>query len=388
MGAGTVGAAIGLAAGTLAGPGTASAQTTEYFQGPLVTANRIVGMGGAFIGVGESADAHLVNPASFAVRTVHALDDEFDWDWALSWLNLGRDVDVDQSGQAPSDDGLLLQAGVNLKFERLGFGIHIQQQTWNLQPEGGPKVQLQQQYGGVGLAYALFDGDLTVGAMAVVAVSAVSLPDREDAQAQVSGGGLQLGALLAPADARWRLGATARTPISGTEVEGAAPAVGVTLPERIVAPWELGMGGAIMFGRLFNPRASYGVIGPEAEALKLRSLTRPYLLVAADAIVTGPSKDAVGVAALVGAEARPVGQRVTVGGRLGIESEIIADWLVLRAGSYYEPSRFEAGGRVHGTGGLDVRVPFTLWDWRLRLTGAVDAAPAYLNAGLGLGLWH
>lgn len=366
----------------------ASAQTTEYFQGPLVTANRIVGMGGAFIGVGESADAHLVNPASFAVRTVHALDDDFDWDWALSWLQLAGDVDVDQSGQAPSDKGLLLQAGANLKFERLGFGLHLQQQTWTLQPPDSPQVQLQQSYGGIGVAYAFLDGDLTVGAMAVVAIASVSLPDTKNAEAQVSGTGVQLGALYAPAEQRWRLGATARTHISGSEEEGTVPTAGVTLPERIVAPWEVGLGGAIMFGRLFNPRPSYGLMTPEYQALRMRSLTRRYVLVAADAIITGTSTNAVGVASLVGADARPAGREVTVGARLGLESEVIADWLVLRGGSYYEPSRFERTGRVHGTGGLDLKVPFTVWDYQLRLTGAVDAADEYLNAGVGIGLWH
>jgi hypothetical protein len=354
-----------------------------------VTANRIVGMGGAFIGVGESADAHLVNPAAFAVRTVHALDEDFDWDWALSWLNLAGDVDVDQSGQAPSDNGQLAQGGVNLKFERLGFGLHIQQQTWTLAPEGGARVQLRQQYGGIGAAYALFDGDLTVGAVVAVAASSVILPDQADATAQVSGAGMQVGVLYAPAEQRWRLGATWRSRISGSEVEGEVDGVtSVTLPTAIVAPWELGVGGAIMFGRLFNPQPSYGVIAPEAEALKMRSLTRPYVLFAADAIVTGANTDAVGVAALVGATPRPVGRDITVGARFGVESEVIADWLILRAGTYFEPSRFETGGRVHGTGGLDVRIPFTVFDWRLRLSGAVDGADEYLNAGLGLGLWH
>ena len=65
----------------------------------------------------------------------------------------------------------------------------------------------------------------------------------------------------------------------------------------------------------------------------------------------------------------------------------------LRAGTYFEPSRFEAGYRVHATLGTDVR----LFSWDLfglldeftfSAGAAADVAERYLNAGVGIGLWH
>ena len=42
----------------------------EVFQGPVVSSQRVVGMGGAYIGLAEGVAGHLDNPAAFAVRSV------------------------------------------------------------------------------------------------------------------------------------------------------------------------------------------------------------------------------------------------------------------------------------------------------------------------------
>lgn len=49
----------------------------DYSQGPILNSNRIIGMSGAFVSVAEGADAHLVNPASFAMRARHVRNDFF-----------------------------------------------------------------------------------------------------------------------------------------------------------------------------------------------------------------------------------------------------------------------------------------------------------------------
>ncbi|HKY34975.1 MAG TPA: hypothetical protein VJN18_03445 [Polyangiaceae bacterium] len=81
--------------------------------------------------------------------------------------------------------------------------------------------------------------------------------------------------------------------------------------------------------------------------------------------------------------------------RLGVESEVIAHHLRLRAGSYYEPALVaDARPRIHGTGGLDVRLfrwsIFGLVDrfdyWQLSL--AADGARQYLNTSFSIGFWH
>ena len=51
------------------------------------------------------------------------------------------------------------------------------------------------------------------------------------------------------------------------------------------------------------------------------------------------------------------GEEVSLTIRGGVEAEVIPYWLVLRGGSYLEPSRFRfSGSRVHGTTGFQVRV--------------------------------
>jgi hypothetical protein len=89
------------------------------------------------------------------------------------------------------------------------------------------------------------------------------------------------------------------------------------------------------------------------------------------------------------------GEHTVVTVRAGVESELIPTWLVVRGGSYYEPSRFRDGhARVHGTGGFDVRLLrstiFGLFpdDTLFRVSGAVDVARDYFGWSLGAGVLH
>jgi hypothetical protein len=134
-------------------------------------------------------------------------------------------------------------------------------------------------------------------------------------------------------------------------------------------------------------------------ALRTRyaALSRRYLLVSAAVHVTGPLEDAVGVESFLERTVHRAGLVPTYSPRLGLESEVIPRWLTLRAGSYYEPTRFsspDAAARLHGTFGMDLR----LIKWKVfglvhedtywRATGSVDYAARYLSFGAGLGIWH
>jgi hypothetical protein len=59
--------------------------------------------------------------------------------------------------------------------------------------------------------------------------------------------------------------------------------------------------------------------------------------------------------------------------------------LRVRGGAYLEPSRTGAGYRLHGTFGLEVRVP--CWPWDLQVALAADAARMYTNASFSVGFW-
>ncbi len=357
----------------------------EFFQGPLISSNRVVGMGGAFMSVAEGADAHMVNPASFAVRQHNAADDWFDYDFAISWLNArtGEGTDIDQSGEGAVQDSTFAQGGINVKLGRNGFGGHLLSHSYTIGLPLEQRVrdaEWRQLFGGFGYARAFRDGELVFGGMLVVGKAALRLVDEDANLVEVTGGGLLLGALWAPFGQRYRLGVTSRSEIIGSEVAGDPEKVGELVPEEIVVPWELGWGASYMFGpRPYNIQPGYGVKRP-------RVVPRRYILVSTEVLLTGPSEGAVSARSFLDGEEVFVGEEASWSGRVGVESEVWANLLVLRAGSYYEPSRFATNsGRLHGTAGLDVRVP-AWWEWKL---GAVlDATSGFFNFGLGLGFWH
>jgi hypothetical protein len=83
------------------------------------------------------------------------------------------------------------------------------------------------------------------------------------------------------------------------------------------------------------------------------------------------------------------------GGILGFLAWRWAHYLRLRAGAYYEPARTaESESRLHGTGGLDVKLfrfglfgllePFDYW----QLSLAADVARSYLSTSFSLGFWY
>jgi len=103
------------------------------------------------------------------------------------------------------------------------------------------------------------------------------------------------------------------------------------------------------------------------------------------------------VASFIDRRVQRSGRRASYSPRLGIETEPIAHWLRVRAGSYLEPSRFDDnphGSRLHGTFGFDQRV--LSWDLfglfpegsTFRASGSLDVARDYFGWGIALGLWH
>ena len=117
----------------------------------------------------------------------------------------------------------------------------------------------------------------------------------------------------------------------------------------------------------------------------------PSLTLAADLVLTGASPDGYGVEAFGMNQLQRSGRHIATSVRAGAEYEWLPGRLRLRAGSYWEPQRFDGvGGRLHGTFGADVRVfEFQLWGrrrGRIGLTG--DIAAAYRNIAVSVGFWH
>jgi hypothetical protein len=304
-------------------------------------------------------------------------------------------------------------------------------------------------------AYGLLDGQLIVGGGARIVTMQI-LGQNGTPLLTMTGGSPETGALLMPTGQPWRIGATFRAPVSGGALGGSGgTAGGLVLPTSIVEPWETELGLAYQLGpRPLNPgwenphdqeaelrgeiardrdkraleyalelaltppreRATKRAV-QQAQEQALRAIEdehmketsdqlramrkaryanwpREKILLLASALVTGPSANAISVEGFLDQRLERVGQQATVTPRLGIEGEPLRDRMLLRAGTYVEPSRYAGGSaRQHFTFGADVRLfPLDFWGllseavWKVGLF--VDLAPRYQNAGIGLGNWH
>jgi hypothetical protein len=127
-----------------------------------------------------------------------------------------------------------------------------------------------------------------------------------------------------------------------------------------------------------------------------KAMQREKLLLIAGARVTLPSENGVGLDSFLAGTTERSGERVTLQPHGAIETEVWPGYLVLRGGSYLEPSRFAGvAPRLHGTGGLDIRIPIE-WsvfgvlddDTTFRVGGAIDYSSTYFGWGVTAGIWR
>jgi hypothetical protein len=136
-----------------------------------------------------------------------------------------------------------------------------------------------------------------------------------------------------------------------------------------------------------------------ADSLRREYLSRPrsYVLLTTELLVLGASSGSVGFGSYYQGRSRVQfsGQNLTLSPRVGLESEVIENWLKLRVGSYWEPARIDtAKDRIHGTFGFELKT-FS-WDvfgligdfdsWTV--SAAVDGARDYLSTSFSIGFWH
>jgi hypothetical protein len=381
----------------------------EYHEGPVNSSQRVIGLGGAFVSVGEGADAHLVNPAAFALRSPFFGNDWFDWDVALSVFSvLGGENDLDQSRHGEALDlAQLGQIGFNVKLGRLGLGFHMRSQDLRLRvPGGGPPDPVTaaptdawyawvQRFGGLGLAWALDEGQLVLGT--VLSLGTADLAHTGSGAALHLSSQLEFGhwgLVWAPRGEPWRAGLALRMPVTMRPVDAlgqpvpAPSTLGALVPPAgIRLPWQVAVGASWMRGaRPYNLRPSYGALPLPAGATAAEAIPRDYLLLSADLVLTGPGAGALAAQSYLAGVGEPARYGASVSLRAGAEREWLPDRLTLRAGSYYDPSRYTGElGRLHLTGGLDLRLTL---GWKWRLGWCFDVASRYRNTAFGLGFWH
>jgi len=235
-----------------------------------------------------------------------------------------------------------------------------------------------------------------------VRVVGFSFDARQSVVPLTAGIGYTAGFVVKPKNQQFRVGATIEQPINATltSVTGA-------LPVSAEVPWTAALGFAYQFGpRRLNPafvtaeaRARRNAAGCEPTREGLKQAARElfeeyeqnqtfYLLVTTElALIEGGGDFAIGNRLSL--------DRPLVSPRLGVESEVLPRRLRLRTGTYVElPTTAGAPTRVHGTGGLDVKLfewdvfglvhPFDYW----QLSLAADGARSYLNTSFSIGFWH
>ncbi len=460
-------------------PITTNDYAIDLYQGPVLASTRVMGLGGAYVAVAEFTEGNTQNPAAPAVRTAYAFS-HTDYDIGLGFtfpstitrsdfFNTGKNnTDIPQTDE---QGWVATEVSGNLQFGRWGLGAALRFQQYDLLRAAASVDRLQSRIATIDiqLARAFMEGQLVVGTgVRTGALSVVNENPEKGADATLfdsAGATYQIGTLWRPNDQQYRIGGAFRGGIR-TEVDASStkvlfaddddPGDDLYLPNSVEVPWELAVGFAYQFGKLFNQRwydpkvlverteryiawrradrarrkerlfRAAERAGGDVEAAKaaiaasLRAeevsdegslaraqeetearlreryarLGRFYVLVSTALFVNGSTADAVGIESFLERKVNRSGLSTTFSPRLGVETELIPNWFVLRGGTYLEPTRFEAnedGARWHGTVGGDIRLGgwsvFGAWPdeyvWRLR--GALDVSRRYLGWGIAIG---
>lgn len=431
---------------------TTSDYAIDLAAGPVLAGTRALGLGGAYVAIAEGVDGNLFNAASPAVRGAWSRS-HVEGDFSLGLLfpasvsgsdfyNTGRgNTDLRRSDQR---ELTLFAPAVNLQVGPWGFGLGAELVRYGLMrrpsaEQGGEEELVRAQVSTVRahLARAVDDGQLVAGMGFHVTALDVTTRDeiiqRNGNVFTTRGVSFEGGLLWRPSNWPFRTGMALRAPVttevdsrgravSGDIVLGDPSAGGYYLPRRVKRPWSAEVGVAVQLGpRPLNvpwldptqlaervkgrlpgdPAREDEYLEQQSKRLdrlldqRYASLPRRYYLLSAALRVDGDVDNAVGVESFLQQRVDRSGEDVTLSPRLGVETEPAPDWLKVRAGSYWEPSRFrKIEGRAHMTGGFDVR----LFDWTLfgllddddslQLSGAVDVARAYFGWAASIGVWR
>lgn len=242
-------------------PITDNHYTLQFHQGPVTTATRMIGLGGAYAALAEYSEGVYANSASPAVRVPWSVS-RFDYDLGPSLTIPGTfaNTDFENRGRVGTtnrfNDSINLGLGLNVQYAGFGATMALDYTSLDLQrrsassaaSERGGQIGIHR--GLVSLGYSLMGGQLLVGGGLRGAFFGVveGLPDFS-----AFGLGAHIGAIAAPSKLPLRIGASYRDTVEVTQIrgtstraDGAQLASGRILPSRALLPWELQLG--VMLG--------------------------------------------------------------------------------------------------------------------------------------------
>jgi len=337
---------------------------------------RKIALGGAYTGVGEGNAAIPDNPAAVAYRP-RAFMDPWEFDMVIGALATGND-DTDNSGSTSLiySDPVLMDVGVMAQYQNFGIGYLAQMSV--VRSEDLPQDQEAQFLGGsAAVGYTTDNRELALGiSLDQVGARVHPVGSHDPRSFKLTGPGYSVGALWHPRRGPWRFGASYHSGVSSSE--GLPPSATPITVGNLIIP-----NGVLVTNSLS--------VGTAYEWNDLPVWRGRSALASVDLKVFGRSPDdANGTSAFLTQTTNPVGQKTITTLHGGLEIEAIPTRLRLRAGTYYEPSRYDGiDAREHITGGFEVRLfKFTVWGERhLSFSYAVDVAARYQVQSFSIWLW-
>ena len=385
-------------------PGKASAQFSaiedgdyalEIFNGVALGSGRSVAMGGVALATALGSESLSFNSASPAIRTSYS-SSKWDWSAHLNWFNpeLGDDFDNDSIPNQSAGSVPFITAGLVIQYKNWGVGLNVSGISRTLEIDNNarnPRLELDSSNLQMVLARSFFSEQLNFG----FGLRLTSFNIRTQSNQilyDLEGVNIESGLLFKPKYKSHRHGLSIQLPITGNIKTEEISTFCLNndscfpLPQKAKSPLVIGYGVAFRFAKSAWNKPTQGKWRDERS-----------LLLASDIYLIGTGDDTFGVEAFSQGQLQPVGKRKNISVRAGAEFECLPGRLRVRAGSYWEPGRFqnESGGtipgRLHGTFGLELRfLQFRLWqkDYRLRLSFTGDFAPRYANSGVSIGFWN
>jgi hypothetical protein len=393
--------------------------TIDFYQGPILASSRTIALAGSFAALTEGVIGYAVNPASVAMRVPWS-STWFDWELDGSITSAASisntDFDNNGDGSFADDEAIYVALGGGLQYGEIGVGLSVDTSEHRVNPlVEGSDAAMNVDLSRVDLVFGnmFLGGQLAVGAgLGLYATELSPGQDGGDAPPSVAvdGGAFAFGLVWLPVSLPLRAGASMRLNLPddqaapdgvSPDAEGNYATEGFVFPRRIDAPTQFHLAVAT---QLFAPlNAPWRIPGrrakpPPREASEYRpgQAGQARLLLSTALEVTLPTRDGVGIESFLRQRVERSGERTSFSPRFGVEGEVVPGFLVLRSGTYREPTRFRRSfARWHGTGGFDLHVPirwsvFGLFDENttFRVGGAVDRAARYFGWSAGLGIWH
>lgn len=358
--------------------------TIDIHEGVVFGSPRLVAMGGAAFAVGEGATGLFTNPAAGAVRPSKPTD-KFEWSGFFNSYVPATGVDFNNNGDPTNEyrRSAVYAPGLILQFGPWGVATNFGYSRYEVAPEAGGGLGVRSLIPHLSLARHFEPLRMTFGVGLRGALLNVYTREGSNGLFTQAGVSAELGSVWQPESANLRLALAGALPVYTGAIQTDCDPLncfGYILPERAAAPWILVIGSAYRFGR-------------SAWNQKVDTQFRDeyQLTLGLDLMIVGALDNAYSIEEFAARRLQPSGAETTYSPHVGAEVEVIPGWLRLRAGSYFEPARYAGvDGRLHGTGGAEVRLfRFKLGtERRVSIQVAADYAPRYHNVGISIGFWN